>query len=89
MMTVWCSEECALEAVIKFGWDVNISSIRDNEEFDMCVGSLIILAKLYKENKTVFLLGDYNVDLSKYEQHFQVINFSILLPHLMFLPHII
>ena len=48
-----------------------------------------LLVELSKEKKTVFLLGDYNVDLSKYEQHFQVINFSILLPHLMFLPHII
>ena len=28
-----------------------------------------LLAKLSKEKKTVFLLGDYNVDLSKYEQH--------------------
>ena len=89
MMTVWCSEECALEAVIKFGWDVNISSIRDNEEFDMCVGSLIILAKLYKENKTVFLLGDYNVDLSKYEQHSPNSEFLDFLASSMFLPYII
>ena len=89
MMTVWCSEECALEAVIKFGWDVNISSIRDNEEFDMCVGSLIILAKLYKENKTVFLLGDYNVDLSKYEQHSPNSEFLDSLASSMFLPYII
>ena len=28
-----------------------------------------LLAKLSKEKKTVFLLGDNNVDLSKYEQH--------------------
>ena len=28
-----------------------------------------LLAKLSKEKKTVFLLGDYNVDLSKYKQH--------------------
>ena len=48
-----------------------------------------LLVELSKEKKTVFLLGDNNVDLSKYEQHFQVINFSILLPHLMFLPHVI
>ena len=27
-----------------------------------------LLAKLSEEKKTVFLLGDYNVDLSKYEQ---------------------
>ena len=28
-----------------------------------------LLTKLSEERKTVFLLGDYNVDLSKYEQH--------------------
>ena len=28
-----------------------------------------LLAKLSKEKETVFLLGDYNLDLSKYEQH--------------------
>ena len=28
-----------------------------------------LLAKLSKEKKTVFLLGDFNTDLSKYEQH--------------------
>ena len=28
-----------------------------------------VLAKLSKEKKTVFLLGDYNVLLSKYEPH--------------------
>ena len=27
------------------------------------------MAKLSKEKKTIFLLGDNNVDLSKYEQH--------------------
>ena len=68
---------------------MNISSIRDNEEFDMCVGSLIILAKLYKENKTVFLLGDYNVDLSKYEQHSPNSEFLDFLASSMFLPYII
>ena len=28
-----------------------------------------LLAKLSKEKKAVFLLGDYNVNLFKYEQH--------------------
>ena len=40
-----CSEECAAESVTKFGWDVNIRSIQDDEVFDMCVGSLIICCK--------------------------------------------
>ena len=29
----------------------------------------LLLTSLSKERKTVFLLGDCNVDLSKYEQH--------------------
>ena len=28
-----------------------------------------LLAKLFKEKETVFLLVDFNTDLSKYEQH--------------------
>ena len=33
------------ESVIKFGWDVNIRSIQDDEVFDMWVGFLIICCK--------------------------------------------
>ena len=48
-----------------------------------------LLAKLPKEKKGVFLLGDYNVDLSKYEQHSPTNEFLVSLALFMFLPHII
>ena len=46
-------------------------------------------AKLFKEKKTVFLLGDLNVDLSKYEQHSPTNEFLDSLASSMFLPYII
>ena len=45
-----------------------------------------LLAKLSKERKTVFLLGDYNVDLSKYEQCSPAKEFLDSLVSSMFLP---
>ena len=48
-----------------------------------------LLAKLSKEKKTVFLLGDYNVDLSKYEKHSASNEFLDSLVSSMFLPYII
>ena len=48
-----------------------------------------LLAKLSKEKKTVFLLGDFNVDLSKYEQHSPTNEFLDSLASSMFLPYII
>ena len=48
-----------------------------------------LLAKLSKEKKTVFLLGDYNVDLSKYDQHSPTNGFSDSVASSMFLPYII
>ena len=36
-----------------------------------------LLEKLVKEQKTVFLLGDFNVDLLKYEQHKVTNEFSL------------
>ena len=45
--------------------------------------------KLSKEKKTVFLLGDFNVDLSKYEQHFPNNEFLNSLASSMFFPHTI
>ena len=48
-----------------------------------------LLAKLSKEKKTVFLLGDFNVDLSKYEQHSPTNEFLDSLASSMFLPHVI
>ena len=45
-----------------------------------------LLEKLAKEQKTVFLLGEFNVDLSKHEQHIQLMNSWILcLPICFFL----
>ena len=39
-----------------------------------------LLAKLSKEKKTVFLLGDYSVDLKKMRSTSQLMNFYILFP---------
>ena len=48
-----------------------------------------LLAKLSKEKKTIFLLGDFNFDLSKYEQHSPTNEFLDSLASSMFLPYII
>ena len=48
-----------------------------------------LLDKLAKEQKNVFLLGDFNVDLLKYEQHKATNEFLHFLSSGMFLPHIV
>ena len=48
-----------------------------------------LLEKLAKEQKTVFLLGDFNVDLLKYEQHKATNEFLDSLSCNMVLPYII
>ena len=48
-----------------------------------------LLEKLAKEQKTVFLLGAFNVDLSKYEQHKATNEFLDSLSCNMVLPYII
>ena len=48
----------------------------------------ILLDKLSKENKSVFLLGDYNVDPLKYDKHVPTIEFLDSLSSHIFLPHI-
>ena len=48
-----------------------------------------LLVKLSKEKKTVFLLGDYSVDLSKHEQHSPTNEFLDFLASSMFFPYII
>ena len=48
-----------------------------------------LLEKLAKEQKTVFLLGDFNVDLLKHEQHKATNEFLHSLPSNLFLPYII
>ena len=45
--------------------------------------------KILKEQKTIFLLGDFNVDLLKYEQHKATNEFLDSLPSNMVLPYII
>ena len=45
-----------------------------------------LLEKLAKEQKIVFLLGDFNVDLLKYEQHKATNEFLDSLSSNMFLP---
>ena len=48
-----------------------------------------LLEKLAKEQKTVFLLGDFNVDLLKHEQHKVANEFLDSLSSKLFLPYII
>ena len=45
--------------------------------------------KLSKENKTVFLLGDFNIDLLNYDQHSLTNEFLDSLSSHMLLPHIV
>ena len=45
----------------------------------------LLLAKLSKEKKAVLLLGGYNVELSKYEQHSSTNEFSDSFTSSMFL----
>ena len=48
-----------------------------------------LLDKISKENKSVFLLGNFNVDLWKYNKHALTNEFLDSLSSHMFLPHII
>ena len=48
-----------------------------------------LLDKISKENKSVFLLDDFNVDLLKYGKHAPTNEFLDSLSSHMFLPHII
>ena len=48
-----------------------------------------LLEKLAKEQKTVFLVGDFNVDSLKYEQHKATNEFFDSLSSITFLPYII
>ena len=49
----------------------------------------LLLFKSSKEKETIFSLGDYNVDLSKFEQHFPTNEFLDSLASSMFFPYII
>ena len=48
-----------------------------------------LLHKISKENKSVFLLSDFNVDLLKYDKHAPINEFLDSLSSHMFLPHIV
>ena len=48
-----------------------------------------LLDKISKESKSIFLLGDFNVDLLKYDHHAPTNEFLDSLSSHMFLPHII
>jgi len=48
-----------------------------------------LLEKISKENKTIFLLGDFNIDLLKYDYHPPTNEFLDSLSSNYFLPHII
>ena len=48
-----------------------------------------LLDKISKENKSIFLLGDCNVDLQKYGHHALTNEFFDSFSCHMFLPHII
>ena len=58
-----------------------------NEFNDYYINNL--LDKLSKENKTVFLLGDFNIDLLNYDQHSLTNEFLDFLSSHMLLPHIV
>ena len=49
----------------------------------------ILLRKLSKEKKNVFLLGDFNVDLLKYDKHPGTNEFIDSLSSYMYLPYIL
>ena len=48
-----------------------------------------LLNKLSKENETVFLLGDFDLDLFKYDQHSPTNKFCKSFSFYILLPHII
>ena len=58
-----------------------------NEFNDYYINNL--LDRLSKENKTVFLLDDFNIDLLNYDQHSHTTEFLDSLSCHMFLPHIV
>ena len=60
----------------------------DLEDFNECYLN-ILLEKLSKENKTVFLLGDFNIDLLKYDKHNSTNEFLDTLSSNYFLPLIL
>ena len=58
-----------------------------NESNDYYVNNL--LDKLSRENKTVFLLGEFNIDLLNFDQHLPTNEFLDSLSSHLLLPHIV
>ena len=52
-----------------------------NEFSDYCINNL--LDKLSKETKTVFLLGDFNIDLTLTNEFLDSLSSHMLLPHIV------
>ena len=48
----------------------------------------LLLDKISKENKSIFLLGDFNVNLQKYDHHPTINEFLDSISSHMFLPYI-
>ena len=61
---------------------MNLSEFKDNY-------LNILLQKISKEKKNVFLLGDFNVDLLKYDKHAGRNEFIDSLSSYMFLPYML
>ena len=49
----------------------------------------ILLQRISKEKKNVFLLGEFNVDLLKYDKHAETNEFIDSLSSYMYLPYIL
>ena len=61
---------------------MNLNEFKDNH-------LNILLQKISKEKKTVFLLGDFNLDLLKYDKHAGTNEFIDSLSSYMYLPYIL
>ena len=48
-----------------------------------------LMVKLAKENKNIYLIGNYNIDLMKTEEDTNISNFLDTLTSNLFVPHII
>ena len=62
--------------------------IINHKKSDIVVGCFELLHKFSSENKSVILLGGFNVDLMKYDNHHSTNEFLDSLSSHLFLPHI-
>ena len=84
-MSFTCFAHC-VSYCLQFKRNAGVSCLDLNEFNDNYLN--ILLDKTSKENRSVFLLSDFNVDLLKYDKHAPTNEFLDSLFH-MFLPHII